>query len=383
MRVRQSRSIYFGAAISGELKLMRLYIFIFLLVVTAACGGNGDEQVAPTLPSNLELQVTVGANGKVDVVATADKSNYYEFYFGDTSPETALRSADGSESHTYVAAGTYTIRVQAHATASAFIEESQSVDIQLNTGTGTDDEGYTTPESYDGMTLVWRDEFSGTAVNTTDWTFETGGGGWGNQELENYTTTNATVSDGYLTITAKKEGSSYTSSRIKTAGKHDFQYGRIDIRAKLPSGQGIWPALWMLGSNFDAVGWPKCGEIDIMEMIGGSGRENTVYGTPHWYNSPEQEHASFGGQTSLSSGTFADKFHVFTIVWDASKIAWFVDDQKFHEIDITPESLSEFNAPFFLIFNVAVGGNWPGSPDGTTVFPQSMLVDYVRVFQEN
>ena len=362
---------------------MKVYILIFLSVLATACGGSGDEEVAPTLPTNLELQATIGANGKVDVVATADKTNYYEFYFGDTSPETPLRSTDGSESHTYAVAGTYTIRVQAHATASAFVEKSQSVEIKLKTDTGTDDEGYTTPESYNGMTLAWRDEFSGAAVNQTDWIFETGGGGWGNQELETYTTSNAVVSDGYLTITAKKEGSAYTSTRIKTAGKKTFQYGRIDIRAKLPVGQGIWPALWMLGSNFDDVGWPKCGEIDIMEMIGGGGREKTVYGTPHWYDSPAQEHASYGGQYSLGSGTFADKFHVFTIIWDASKITWYVDDQKFHELDITPAALSEFRASYFLIFNIAVGGQWPGNPDGTTVFPQQMMVDYVRVFQPN
>jgi beta-glucanase (GH16 family) len=140
----------------------------------------------------------------------------------------------------------------------------------------------------------------------------------------------------------------------------------------------------MLGSNFNDVGWPKCGEIDIMEMVGGSsGGDKTVYGTPHWYDSPTQEHASYGGQYSLTSGTFADKFHVFTIIWDASKITWYVDDQKFHTIDITPEALSEFKAPYFFIFNVAVGGQWPGNPDGTTVFPQKMMVDYVRVFQPN
>jgi hypothetical protein len=331
---------------------MKVHIPIFLSVLAAACGGS-EESVAPTLPTNLVLNVTMSSDGsgKVDVVATADKTNYYEIYFGDTSPETPLRSADGSESHTYTKAGTYIIRVEAHATTAAFVEKSQSVTVKLKGDVSND--GYITPESYAGMTLVWRDEFS----------------------------TNAAVSDGYLTITAKKEGSAYTSTRMKTAGKKTFQYGRIDIRAKLPTGQGIWPALWMLGSSFDAVGWPRSGEIDIMEMIGGGGRENTVYGTPHWYESPAQEHASYGGHYTLGSGTFADKFHVFTIIWDAGKITWYVDDQKFHELDTTPANLSEFQAPFFLIFNIAVGGNWPGNPDNTTVFPQRMMVDYVRVFQ--
>jgi beta-glucanase (GH16 family) len=359
---------------------MRLYIPFLLSIVAAACGSdNGD--VAPTLPGNLVLQVTVSENGsgKVDVVATADKANYYEIYFGDASPETPVRSNDGSESHTYAGAGTYTIRVQAHATAAAFIETSKTIEIK----TPVDDDGYTTPESYNGMTLVWRDEFEGTAVNAADWTFETGAGGWGNQELQNYVTTNATVADGFLTITAKKEGSGYTSSRMKTAGKREFKYGRIDIRAQLPKGQGIWPALWMLGASFDDIGWPRCGEIDIMELVGGTGRDKTVHGTPHWYDSPAQEHASYSGDYSLASGIFADEFHVFSIIWDANKIVWYVDDIKFHEIDITPANLSELREPYFLIFNVAVGGLWPGSPDGTTVFPQRMVVDYVRVFQPN
>jgi beta-glucanase (GH16 family) len=357
---------------------MKVYIFSFLSIVAMACGGD-DGDVAPTLPTDLVLQVNVSDDGsrKVEVVATADKTNYYEIYFGDASPETPVRSADGSESHTYVFAGTYTIRVQAHATAAAFIEKSQTVEVK----TPIDDDGYTTPDAYDGMTLVWRDEFEGNALNQADWTFETGGGGWGNQELQTYVTTNAVVDDGFLTITAKKEGSSYTSSRIKTAGKREFQYGRIDIRAQLPKGQGIWPALWMLGSNFDDIGWPKCGEIDIMEMVGGTGRDKTVHGTPHWYESEAQNHASYTGHYDLSSGIFADEFHVFSIIWDANKIVWYVDDKKFHEIDITPAALSELRESYFFIFNVAVGGLWPGSPDGTTIFAQQMVVDYVRVFQ--
>lgn len=357
---------------------MKVYILGFLSVLAAACGGS-EGDVAPTLPSDLVLTVNAGAigTGKVDVTATANKVNYYEIYFGDASPETPVRSTDGTESHTYTSAGTYTIRVQAHATTSAFIEKSQTIEISMPPAS----EGYTTPESYNGMTLVWRDEFNGTTLNQADWTHETGAGGWGNEELQSYTAANTAVADGYLTITAKKEGSTYTSSRLKTAGKREFQYGRVDIRAKLPAGQGIWPALWMLGSSFGDVGWPKCGEIDIMEMIGGSGREKTVHGTPHWYESAEVTHASATAHYDLASGTFADKFHVFTIIWDVNKIVWYVDDIKFHEIDITPANLSEFRAPYFFIFNIAVGGKWPGYPDAGTVFPQRMMVDYVRVFQ--
>jgi beta-glucanase (GH16 family) len=236
------------------------------------------------------------------------------------------------------------------------------------------------------MKLVWADEFDGTALNSDFWSFETGNGtnGWGNNELQFYRTQNTSIQDGHLVITAKKEpfgGKEYTSSRIITKSKKEFRYGRVDIRAALPKGQGIWPALWMLGSNFDTVSWPACGEIDIMEMIGGGGRENTVYGTVHWQN--EGKNAKYEGKTTLSSGTFSDQFAVYSITWDATSIRWFVDNKQYHVIDTTPAELDEFRRNFFFIFNVAVGGNWPGSPNTTTTFPQHLIVDYVRVFQAN
>jgi len=253
----------------------------------------------------------------------------------------------------------------------------------LNDDTQDSDEGYTTPDNYAGYNLVWQDEFNGTAINTDDWTYDQGAGGWGNNELEYYTNRpeNSYISDGKLVIEAKKEsyqGAQYTSARMKTQGLKSFKYGRIDIRAKVPVGQGIWPALWMLGDNITTVGWPKCGEIDIMEVIGKE--PSTLYGTPHWDDNGN--HASYGGHTVLSDGTFADEYHVFSIVWDSQSIKWYLDDMQYHVIDITPAGLSELRENFFLIFNVAVGGNWPGNPDGTTEFPKQMRVDYVRVFQQ-
>ena len=261
-------------------------------------------------------------------------------------------------------------------------------DTEVETFTDFTREGYTTPTSYDGYTLAWQDEFSG-ATLSGDWTHEigTGSNGWGNNELQYYRKENTSMVDGFLVITAKKEsfgGRSYTSSRIITQGNQSFQYGRIDIRALLPQGQGIWPALWMLGDSFSTVGWPACGEIDIMEKIGGEGNENEVHGTLHWDNNGS--HACTceqGNQYTLSNGIFADEFHVFTIIWDANAIKWYVDDQLYKTVDITPAALSEFHQKFFFIFNVAVGGNWPGSPDNTTQFPQRMIVDYVRVFNKN
>lgn len=241
--------------------------------------------------------------------------------------------------------------------------------------------GYTTPDNYAGMTLVWQDEFNGPTLSS-DWTHETGRGsnGWGNNELQYYREQNTSIVSGHLVIEAKQEtfgGANYTSSRLVTQGQQSFKYGRVDIRAALPKGQGMWPALWMLGDNFSSVGWPACGEIDIMELVGHE--PDKVHGTVHWDNNGQ--YANFGGSTSLSSGTFADEFHVFSITWDAQAIRWFLDDVQYHVIDISPAGLSEFQEEFFFIFNVAVGGNWPGNPDGSTVFPQHMIVDYVRVFQ--
>lgn len=247
--------------------------------------------------------------------------------------------------------------------------------------------GYTTPTSYPNLTAVWSDEFDGNSLDELKWNFQLGDGcpnlcGWGNNELQYYKKENTIVKDGYLIIEAKAEsvsGKNYTSSRINTQNKFNMQYGRIDARAALPKGQGIWPAIWMLGKNIDGVGWPACGEIDIMEMIGGSGRENTVHGTVHWDNAGS--YAQFSGNQVLGSGTFNDAFHVFSIVWDAQKITWYVDDVQYHSIDIAPSALSEFKSEFFFLINLAVGGNWPGSPNATTVFPQYLIVDYIRVFQ--
>jgi beta-glucanase (GH16 family) len=244
--------------------------------------------------------------------------------------------------------------------------------------------GYSTPETYAGKTLVWRDEFNGTTLNLSDWTFETGAGGWGNNELQYYRPDNTFFSGGNLIIEARKEGfggSAYTSSRLITKGKKEFKYGRIDIRAALPFGQGIWPALWMLGGNISTVNWPNCGEIDIMELVGH--QPNRVHGTVH-YGSTTNQHLQNGTSKALpGTAKFSDEYHVFSIIWEQDKISWLIDDVQFHQITaagLAPNPYP-FNQNFFFIFNVAVGGQWPGDPDATTNFPQRMIVDYVRVFQ--
>lgn len=367
-------------------------LLLCLLYALLGCSDDGGDSAKLLLPSDLAVQVTVDPanHARVEVQASAENANFYSIYFGEEASETPVKVNDGKATHTYSASGTYTIKVQAHATVADFITNSQTVTITQD-GSHTDVEipttGYTSPESYTGMNLVWQDEFAGSELSGTNWTHESGTGsnGWGNNELQYYRQQNTTVQDGYLIITARKEnmqGSAYTSSRIITKDKRSFQYGRIDIRAVLPKGQGIWPALWMLGSDFSTAGWPACGEIDIMEMVGGAGRENTVHGTLHWDNGGSHACTCDKPGYTLDNGTFGDEFHVFSIVWDETHITWYVDDVQFNSIDITPGELSEFHNRYFFIFNVAVGGNWPGSPDATSTFPQRMIVDYVRVFQE-
>jgi len=245
--------------------------------------------------------------------------------------------------------------------------------------------------------LVWSDEFdgpSGSSVDATKWVAEVGGEGWGNQEREFYTTRPENIAldgNGHLVITALAEPANttdicwygscrYTSARIRTHGLFAQTYGRFEARIRIPRGQGLWPAFWMLGDNISSVGWPGSGEIDIMENIG---REpNIVHGTMH---GPGYSGASgIGKPYTLASGAFADDFHTYAVEWMPGLITWFVDDTKYFQA--APENIPTsakwvFDHPFYLLLNVAVGGAWPNDPDATTVFPQQMIVDYVRVYK--
>lgn len=368
-------------------RIAKILALLFLGFLPLSCSENPtDEQVK--LPDNLVVNVEYQENGKVTVNFSADDADFFKVNFG--TPGEALTRVDGnSATKTYTEKGLFTLLVQAHATETDYVVHIEQIPMNAAAlGLGPNS-GYTSPSAYEGYNLVWADEFSGAELST-DWTFELGDGcpdlcGWGNEELEFYKKENTTLVDGNLVITAKGEtvgGKSYTSSRLITKGKKFFTYGRVDIRAKLPKGQGLWPALWMLGENINEVGWPSCGEIDIMEMIGGSNfnQDATVHGTVHWDNNGS--YANYGGNTKLPFGIFNDEFHVFSILWDAEKIVWLLDNVQYHVIDIRPAGLNEFQKPFFFILNVAVGGKWPGNPDGSTVFPQEMKVDYLRVFQK-
>jgi Glycosyl hydrolases family 16 len=232
--------------------------------------------------------------------------------------------------------------------------------------------------------LVWSDEFSGSTINSANWGFDLGGGGWGNNELQNYTSRseNARIVNGMLVIEARREnfgGNAFTSARLKTQGKQSFGINTwVEARINAPEGQGIWPAFWMLGNSISTVGWPSCGEIDIMEIQGQNPFRN--FGTIHWANMNGQ-HVSFGSIFNSSSSLSAD-FHTFAISRTGSSIKWYVDRIQYGEANIANgvNSTSEFQGAFFIILNVAVGGNFVGSPDGSTVFPQQVQVDWVRVW---
>ncbi len=237
-------------------------------------------------------------------------------------------------------------------------------------------------------TLVWADEFDGTTLDLTKWTPQIGDAcdmgfcGWGNNELQYYRAENAVLSNGTLKIIAKQETIStrnYTSARLRSINKGDWTYGRFEARIKLPIGQGIWPAFWMLPTDNVYGGWPQSGEIDIMELIGKE--PDRVHGTIH-YGKTWPNNASQGNSFALHSGTFNDDFHTFAIEWELGVIRWYMDDflystKTFSDIG----SLTwPFNQRFHLLLNLAVGGNWPGNPNSSTLFPQTMEVDYVRVY---
>jgi beta-glucanase (GH16 family) len=250
----------------------------------------------------------------------------------------------------------------------------------------------TPPATSSAWVLTWSDEFNGANGSGPDparWVMETGGNGWGNNELEYYTTRSQNVrqENGNLVITALKETYSgsdgvtrnYTSARLKTAGLLSQAYGRFEARIKIPAGQGMWPAFWMLGQDINTVGWPTCGEIDIMENVGFE--PTKVHGSAHGPGYSGSH--GLTGVYTLPAGNFSDDFHLFAVEWEPNAVRFYVDGNLYETrtpADLPAGTRWVYDHPFFVLLNVAVGGDWPGPPDGTTVFPQAMLVDYVRVY---
>lgn len=389
---------------------------LHLLAITSCLFGCGSKEKTPVTPDPPTMVISSIALFEGDATSTFTfKVNLSRASDQTVTVDYATANGTAATGTDYVAkSGTLTFKpqttegsIEVTVVGDTLKEADETFDVVLSNvsnakittaiGTATirnDDtyiyipaDGYETPTTYTGYDKVWQDEFSGTALDASSWGFDVGGGGWGNNELQFYTNNrpeNIFLTDGKLVIQAKKEafsGREYTSSRIVTKGKREFTFGRIDIRAKLPVAQGIWPALWMLGKKIDQTSWPACGEIDIMELVGK--QPNKVHGTMHW-GANTASRQTFGTTYTLPNGTFADKFHVYSIVWELDKIEIFMDDISYCKFDKSKvgSAAYPFNEPFFFIFNVAVGGDWPGSPDTTTAFPQQMVVDYVRVFKK-
>lgn len=245
----------------------------------------------------------------------------------------------------------------------------------------------------DGYTLVWQDEFEQGTINSDNWNFETGNGtgyglpaGWGNNEKQIYTDseenahieTDGSVSS--LLITADEDGSgAFTSAKLTTKDLFSMRFGRVDVRAKMPEGQGLWAAIWMLGDNRALIDWPGCGEIDIAEVLGSS--PSTLYSTLHFTNG-ENKKDEIQGVKELAGSSFSSDYHLYTLEWTPESLVFKLDDVKFQEVPIEA-GMKEFQRSFYLILNVAVGGYWPGEPDNTTSFPQTMYIDYVRAYSKD
>ena len=388
------------------MKFLRIFTILSIVFILNSCNSDDEKKLPSIFVESIQVEEGNTTNYLEETLTLTNSVDYDLSVDVRTVDGTAIKGKDYTDLNEVIifSAGqeqaSFNIEIlgddipEDNEIFSIRLENPYNVNIVNSTATVTlinDDEhifsipetGYSTPDSYDGMTMVWSDEFDGPEINSNNWMFEigTGNGGWGNNELQYYQEDNASIIDGNLVIEARRqtlESSNYTSSRLITRGKQSFQYGRVDIRAVMPERQGMWPALWMLGSNISQVSWPSCGEIDIMEMIGGEGRDNVVHGTAHW---DQGGHVFYGQSMSNPSGKLSEEYHVYSIIWDEQSIRWFFDDINYNTIDITPEALSAFHDDFFFIMNIAVGGNWPGSPDNTTLFPQWMIVDYIRVFQ--
>lgn len=342
---------------------MKNFSLLFLLPlfsVLVSCGKDSDDgNNNTTPPSNLTLNAVVSTDNSGNVAFTASATNAvsFEFDFGNGIFQT---SASGVLTYKYPSSGTYTVKVTAKSAGGQSISKSIQITVAV------------------ALTLVWSDEFDTPgAPNPAKWGYDLGAGGWGNNELQYYTNRldNSSVGGGTLKITAKAEsfsGSNYTSARLLSKDKFSFKYGKVEARAKLPAGVGTWPAIWMLGSNIGTVSWPACGEIDIMEHRGSE--LNKIFGTLHY---PGRSGGNADGTTTVISNA-STEFHIYTVEWNASTIKIAVDNNVFFTYANT--AASPFNQNFFLILNVAMGGNFGGAVD--PAFSSAALeIDYIRVYQ--
>lgn len=393
---------------------------LFFACIFASCSDGTDPMVNPpaqTITPTLSVQAAAGietnTDGKLEFEIKLDRSDFTSAVSFDYSV-TGITAEPGvdfmqTSGQSTIDVGTSSIKIavpilnddmkEIDETLSLTISNPKNATIQSATAIGniidndesqlSDEDGYNTPTSYYGYSQVWNQDFSEATLDESIYNYEMGDGcpdicGWGNEELQNYTNDeeNIKLADGKLSITATQQDVlSFKSARITTKDKVEIQYGRIDVRAKLPKGQGLWPAIWMLGANIDEVGWPACGEIDNMEFLGHE--VNKIHGTAHY--GEQGAGSTFKTSTYASGDDYTEGYHVFTLIWELNKLTWYVDETKFHSLERKDIGSAQwrFNQPFFFIFNVAVGGRFPGNPDETTVFPQTMDIDYIRVFQPN
>lgn len=400
------------------LKNLSLGIIAFASIIITSCGDKEDgpsDSNKPELSAKDQLITESDATQTIQVqfeLSASSTSNVVISYSTKNGSATAgsdyVAVANGS---IIIAPGSTSAAVPIEIMGDKFNEPDETFEVIITSGLNSnlvkpkavitiknDDAGSgsaivipttgsSSPLEYPGYNLVWADEFKGSAVDEGNWNFEIGNNnGWGNNELQYYKKENTIIHENdYMVITAKPEQTGefeYTSSRLISRGKKEFTYGRVDIRAVMPVGKGIWPALWTLGADIGNVSWPACGEIDIMEYLGHE--TDKVHGTAHWGSNGANHKYKGSSIFSANEGDFSETFHVFTIIWEKDKIEWRMDDKKFYEI--TPAEMEgqpyPFNKPHFFLMNLAVGGNWPGYPDETTTFPQRFIVDYIRVFQK-
>lgn len=324
-----------------------------------SCSKSGGSTPALLAPSNLMVNATVNSDnsGNVSFAATATNASTFEFDYGNGVFENV---PSGSVQYKYSSSGNYSVKVTAKNGAGTSI--SKTIDITVSVSLG----------------LVWSDEFDiAGAPNASKWGYDIGGSGWGNNESQYYTNRaeNSYVSNGTLKIVAKKEayqGSQYTSARLLSKGKYSFKYGKVEVRAKLPAGVGTWPAIWMMGDNISTVSWPACGEIDIMEHRGSElNKITSAFHYPGFY----------GGNAKVNTTTISNattEFHVYKLEWNANVMNVSVDDKLFHTL---PNNATiPYNQQFFLLLNVAMGGNFGGSID-PSFSTATFEIDYVRVYQ--
>lgn len=363
-----------------------------ICVLLASCGGGsssgsgngGSNQSNP--PAATPTISTANAQNGAVIVTLADS----------TSSATIYYTLDGSTPTTSSPVYEAPFLVASNLTVNAIAESSATTASSVATQTFA-------PNIPSG-TLVWSDEFSNSTgsnaqPNPQVWTYDTGGGGWGNDELETYCGWNSSASpcsssspnvyvgtDGYLHIVAEQPSAGvYTSARLKTEGLFSFRYGRIEFRAQVPEAQGFWPANWLLGNSIATVNWPACGEMDVLERVNAPGtpdwNEGSIHGTGF-------TGGSLGTQYDFPAGQTASAWHTYGMTWSKGSVAYYVDDPSNPYVTYTPSSISGFSGsvwpfdsgPNFIILNLAVGGSWPGSPNPSTPFPAQMLVDYVRIY---